>query len=74
MKATYNTANVKDNLIGAVLIGAMFAASITAAFASFEVRASEPAEMETQTLETIVVTAPRIKVEHLDTIVVTAKR
>jgi hypothetical protein len=74
MKATYNTTNFKDNLIGAVLIGALFTATVTAGLASFEARASAPAVVEAQTLEAIVITAPRIKVERLDTIVVTAKR
>jgi mannose/fructose/N-acetylgalactosamine-specific phosphotransferase system component IIC len=74
MKTTYTGNNLKDNVVSAAVIGAMFVASVAAAIASFEVRATEPVAMETQMLETIVVTARRIEVERLDTIVVTAKR
>jgi mannose/fructose/N-acetylgalactosamine-specific phosphotransferase system component IIC len=74
MKTTYTGNNLKDNVVSAALIGAMFVATIAAAIASFEVRATEPVAMETQVLDTIVVTAPRIKLERVDTIVVTAKR
>jgi hypothetical protein len=74
MKNAYRNTSPKDTIATAALLAAMFITSVAALFASLDARAAEVAAMPVQTLEPVVVTAPRIKVEKIDTIVVTASR
>lgn len=73
MKNAYAKPSFTDNFATAALLVAMFVSSLGALFASFDARA-ELAAVPTYTLDTIVVTAPRMSIEKLDTIVVVASR
>jgi hypothetical protein len=68
----YFTTNAKDNTAFAVAIAAA-AMSLVALFAN-NANADVETASSVQTLETIVVTAPRIHTVQLETIVVTAQR
>jgi hypothetical protein len=73
MKTTkYLTANTKDNMAFALALAAA-AIGLIALFAN-NANAHVASTTEVQTLDTIVVTAPRIHTVQLDTIVVTASR
>ena len=69
---TYNTSNLKDTFASAAVIVAIFLATAGSAIASFDHRAETA--LETQTMDTIVVSAPRMETATLATIVVSAKR
>ncbi len=64
--------NTKDNTTFALALAATAIALVT--LFTNNVNAKAPAATEVQTLDTIVVTAPRIHTVRLDTIVVTASR
>lgn len=72
MKSTYNTTNLKDTFNTAAVIVAIFLATAGTAIASFDNRATT--KLETQTMDTIVISAQKMAVEKMDTIVITAKR
>jgi hypothetical protein len=74
MKTTkyFTNTNTKDNATFALALGVAAIALVTL-FAN-NVNANTNVATPVQTLDTIVVTAPRIHTVHLDTIVVTASR
>jgi len=73
MKTTqYSTTNTKDNVAFAVALAAA-AMSLVALFAN-NANAHVETATSVQTLDTIVVTAPRIHTVQFETIVVTASR
>jgi hypothetical protein len=73
MKTTkYFTTNAKDNTAFAIALAAA-AMSLVALFTN-NANAHVETASSVQILDTIVVTAPRIRTVHLDTIVVTASR
>ncbi len=72
MKNTYNSTNLKDTVTTAAVIVAIFLATAGSAVASFDNRTT--AKLETQTMDTIVISAQKMAVERMDTIVITAKR
>ena len=76
MKNTYNTTNLKDTFATAAVVITIFLATAGSAIASFDNHAANRAAavLETQTMDTIVVSAQKMSVEKMDTIVVTAKR
>jgi hypothetical protein len=75
MKNVYSKPSFTDTFTSAALIAAMLMLSLTALVTSFDARAEQvTVAAPTVTLETIVVTAPRITVEKLETIVVVASR
>ena len=69
---TYNTTNLKDTFATAAVIITIFLATAGSAIASFDHRAV--GALETQTMDTIVISAPRMETATLETIVVSAKR
>lgn len=79
MKTTSN-ASMKDNVAAATLLAATFIAIVGSFVTSNDARADKTPQarlhnMEIQKMETIVITAPRIKqVAKMETIVVTASR
>jgi hypothetical protein len=75
MKTEFNTSR-KDNLTSAALLAATFIAIVGGFVTSNDAHAVKVApQMETQRMETIVVTAPRITpIARMETIVVTASR
>lgn len=73
MKNAYAKPSFTDNVATAALLAAMFVSSLGALFTSLDARADQAAA-PTYTLDTIVVTAPRMPVEKLDTIMVVASR
>ena len=75
MKTNFNT-NTKDNLFGVAVLASLFLfiASIAAVANSQTVVAKADAELMPQQLETIIVTAQRMPVEIMNTIVVSASR
>ncbi len=73
MKNAYTNSNLKDTITASALLTAMFVGIVGTAFTSFEARATESA-MATQVLDTIVISAPRMGVERLEPIVISARR
>lgn len=75
MKTKY-ASNQKDNVAAATVLTATFVAIMVSLFASNDVRADKMSQpMEVQRMETMVITAPRIRqVVRLETVVVTASR
>ena len=79
MKTTAN-ASMKDNVAAATLLAATFIAIVGSFVTSNDARADKTPQvklhnMEIQKMETIVITAPRIKqVARMETIIVTASR
>ena len=73
MKTNYNT-NTKDNLFGIAVLASLFLfiASIAAVANSQTVVAKANTELVPQQMETIIVTAQRMPVEIMNTIVVSA--
>ena len=75
MKTKY-ASNQKDNVAAATVLTATFIAIMVSLFASNDARADKVIQqMEVQRMETMVITAPRIRqVVRLETVVVTASR
>ena len=75
MKTNYNT-NTKDNLFGIAVLASLFLfiASIAAVANSQTVVAKANTELVPQQMETIIVTAQRMPVGIMNTIVVSASR
>ena len=75
MKTNYNT-NTKDNLFGIAVLASLFLfiASIAAVANSQTVVAKANTELVPQQMETIIVTAQRMPVEIMNTVVVSASR
>jgi len=75
MKTAFTT-SLKDNVASATLLAATFVAIMGGIVTSNDARADKAApQMETQRMETILITAPRLQqVVKMDTIVVTASR
>lgn len=75
MKTAFTT-NLKDNVASAVLLAATFIAIAGSIITSNDAHAVKAApQMEVQTMETILITAPRFEqVARIETIVVTASR
>ena len=77
---TASNANLKDNVAAATLLAATFIAIVGSFVTSNDARADKTPQVqlhnrEIQKMETIVITAPRIKqVARMETIVVTASR
>ena len=73
---TASSSSLKDNVASATLLAATFFAIMGSIVTSNDVHANKAApQMETQRMETIIITAPRIQqVVKLETIVVTASR
>ena len=77
---TASNANLKDNVAAATLLAATFIAIIGSFVTSNDARADKTPQvqmqkMEVQKMETILITAPRIKqVTRMETIFVTASR
>ena len=77
---TASNANLKDNVAAATLLAATFIAIVGSFVTSHDARADKTPQvqlhnMEIQKMETIVITAPRIKkVARMETIIVTASR
>jgi hypothetical protein len=75
MKTTkYFTTNTKDNATFALALGVAAIALVTLFANNVNANTNTNVATPVQTLDTIVVTAPRIHTVHLDTIVVTASR
>ncbi len=74
MKSQFTT-NLKDNVASAILLTATFVAIVGGIVTSNNAHADKAVQMETQIMETIVVTAPRIaQIVKMDAIIVTASR
>ncbi len=74
MKSQFTTSR-KDNVASAILLAATFIAIVGSIVTSNNAHADKAAQMELQTMETIVVTAPRNEqIVRMDVIVVTASR
>ena len=74
MKSQFTT-NLKDNVASAILLSATFIAIVGSIVNSNNAHADKAAQMEMQTMETIVVTAPRnAQIVKMDAIIVTASR
>ena len=77
---TASYANLKDNVAAATLLAATFIAIVGSFVTSNDAHADKTPQvqmhnMEIQKMETIVITAPRIKqVARMETIIVTASR
>ncbi|MEO8101132.1 MAG: hypothetical protein ABI790_01310 [Betaproteobacteria bacterium] len=72
MKTAYLKANWKDNIAAATILIATMVAIVGTIGNSTEARAGQGPV--TQQMDTIVVTAPRIEIARMDTIVVSASR
>ena len=74
MKTTFN-ASMKDNVAAAALLAATFIAIVGSFVTSNDARADKTPQLPMQKMETILITAPRIKlVTRMETIFVTASR
>lgn len=72
MKTEYK-ANHKDNIATAIVLFSLFVGSIAAVANSQTIRVNQVASAP-QHMETIIITAPRMPIETMDTIVVSASR
>ncbi len=72
MKTAYLKANWKDNIAAATILTATVVAIIGTIVNSTDARAGQG--LITQQMDAIVVTAPRIEIARMDTIVVSASR
>jgi len=71
MNNQYTKANLKDNVAAAAVLAATFIAILGALVNSNDARANHESA---QQMEAIIVTAPRVEVSRMDTILVTASR
>ncbi|MEP7156044.1 MAG: hypothetical protein ABI905_09735 [Betaproteobacteria bacterium] len=72
MKTDFSKSNFKDNLGTAAVLTATLVGIFSSLASSSDARAEQTAAM--QTMDAIVVTAPRIELISVDAIVVTASR